>query len=302
MFPFIWALEISPTSTTSFSQQHHPTTEPQQLSNSPTTWLTPHSLQQAKVRVRVRVMLRPMASYFFASLQCGSFSDLYAMCAVWISGDTNNTRDQFLPLLGPVQVKSWRLLAFGIWSRGVWWIVSCVSKGRIVKVKVKLRPTVCRPVCLWIKHPSGATTKFLLLLDSCGFCWCGALSPTRGRVCCLQLLLALASAVILGSESRGTRNHILLPQIRDFHFRRLLRLAGLRWRYLTRSPHGMGPIASMALLITSRHRPRRKYSFSVAVQLLLSCTFAEPLPSNGSTCHNIKSLVLLGDVERRSLE
>jgi hypothetical protein len=31
----------------------------------------------------------------------------------------------------------------------------------------------------------------------------------------LQLLLALASAVILGSESRGTRDHILLSQIQD---------------------------------------------------------------------------------------
>jgi hypothetical protein len=44
----------------------------------------------------------------------------------------------------------------------------------------------------------------------------------------------VASAVILGSESSGTRDHILLSQIRDFPFRRLLRLAGLRWRY---SPH-----------------------------------------------------------------
>jgi hypothetical protein len=37
----------------------------------------------------------------------------------------------------------------------------------------------------------------------------------RGWVCRLQLLLVLASAVIFGSESRGTRDHILLSQIRD---------------------------------------------------------------------------------------
>jgi hypothetical protein len=37
----------------------------------------------------------------------------------------------------------------------------------------------------------------------------------RGWVCRLQLLLALASAVILRSESRGTHDHILLSQIRD---------------------------------------------------------------------------------------
>jgi hypothetical protein len=37
----------------------------------------------------------------------------------------------------------------------------------------------------------------------------------REWVCRLQLLLGLASAVILRSESRGTHDHILLSQIRD---------------------------------------------------------------------------------------
>jgi hypothetical protein len=37
----------------------------------------------------------------------------------------------------------------------------------------------------------------------------------RGWICHLQLLLDLASAVILGSESRWTHDHILLFQIRD---------------------------------------------------------------------------------------
>jgi hypothetical protein len=88
----------------------------------------------------------------------------------------------------------------------------------------------------------------------------------RGRVCRLQLLLALASAVILGFKSRGTHDHILLSQIRDpspltwrercpylhppgtgwpsytpgtdFPFRHLLRLAGIRWRYSNPPPHG----------------------------------------------------------------
>jgi hypothetical protein len=35
----------------------------------------------------------------------------------------------------------------------------------------------------------------------------------RGRICRLQKLLTLARAVILGSESRGTCDHILLPHI-----------------------------------------------------------------------------------------
>jgi hypothetical protein len=62
-------------------------------------------------------------------------------------------------------------------------------------------------------------------------------SLTRGWVCNLQLLLAFANEFILGSESRGTRD-IFYSQIRDFPFCRLLRLAGLRWKYSTRPPHG----------------------------------------------------------------
>jgi hypothetical protein len=46
-----------------------------------------------------------------------------------------------------------------------------------------------------------------------------------GRVCRLQLLLVLASAVILGSQSRGTHDPILLSQIRDFLIAASLSLA-----------------------------------------------------------------------------
>jgi hypothetical protein len=107
-----------------------------------------------------------------------------------------------------------------------------------LSLSLMLRQTINRPVCLGIKHPSGAYCQIFIIVRQLPVCWCGALSLTRGRVCHLELLLALASAVILGSESLGTHDHILLSQIRDFPFRRLLRLAGTRWTYSTSPPHG----------------------------------------------------------------
>jgi hypothetical protein len=96
---------------------------------------------------------------------------------------------------------------------------------------------VSQPVCLGTKHPFGAYNQILIIVWQLQLCWFGTPSLTR-RVCRLQLLLAFASAVIFGFESRRTRGHVLLSQIRDFPFRRLLWLAGSRWRYSTPPPHG----------------------------------------------------------------
>jgi hypothetical protein len=85
-------------------------------------------------------------------------------------------------------------------------------------------------------------------------CWCGALSLTRGWVCRLQLLLAFASAVIFGSESLGTHDHILISQIRDFSLHRLIRFAGLRWRYSTPPPRGSEMLASRSQLLNNLGR------------------------------------------------
>jgi hypothetical protein len=56
---------------------------------------------------------------------------------------------------------------------------------------------------------------FIFQLNTCGYSPYVTSSLTSGCVCHLQLLLVLTSAVIHRSESRGTHDHILLPQIRD---------------------------------------------------------------------------------------
>jgi hypothetical protein len=129
------------------------------------------------------------------------------------------------------------------------------------KVKVILRPTVCRPVCLGVKHPSGAYDQIFITVGQLQVYWCGVLSLTRERVCRLQLMLVLASAVILGSESRETRDHILLSQIRDSP-----NLEGQVPIFL--SPRNrvaqLYPQALGSLFVASARTTHRKYSSIVA--------------------------------------
>jgi hypothetical protein len=125
-----------------------------------------------------------------------------------------------------------------------------------------------RPVgqsVLKYEHPSEAYDRIFITVRHLRVCWYGVLSLTRGRVCRLQLLLALASAVIFGSESLGAFDHILLCHVRDFPCRHLPRLTGLRLHT------GCPSVAPQhVLLMTSLHGPYRTHRSTLLYPLLHS--------------------------------
>jgi hypothetical protein len=92
------------------------------------------------------------------------------------------------------------------------WITSCFSFTVTGFSGGSLRLTNCESeTYIRISTHLGLTIRFLLLSDSCGFVdmW-GALYDVKpDRACPLQLLLALATPVIFGIESRGTCDHIM---------------------------------------------------------------------------------------------
>jgi hypothetical protein len=78
-----------------------------------------------------------------------------------------------------------------------------------VTARVTLRRAVYRQLVLGDKPLETHDLYFSLQLNTCGYSPYVTSCLTRGWVSCLQLLLTLASAVILRSESRGTHDHIL---------------------------------------------------------------------------------------------
>jgi hypothetical protein len=138
----------------------------------------------------------------------------------------------------------------------------------IVKVKIRLRPTVSRPVYFGVKPPSWTQDQsFVTVTTVAGLLMCGALFDDR-----TGLLFITAAGLrqrsrsqirvphdswpyFTASDSRllqpggpGSRIYIhqeqggpVISPGTGFPYRRLLRLAGPRCRYSNPSPHGDSP-------------------------------------------------------------
>jgi hypothetical protein len=137
------------------------------------------------------------------------------------------------------------------------------------KFEVKLRPTVSRPVCLGVRHPSGTRDQFFFLLGiffrQLRVCFVApTLTRRRGLYFTVQLLPGFTRAITLGSKYRRTHGHIIVSHLRlphpggpgpciyipqeqgglvinpgtGFQFCSLLRPARHGWRYSNPPPHG----------------------------------------------------------------
>jgi hypothetical protein len=88
----------------------------------------------------------------------------------------------------------WRSL--NLPPRGCWLIMQA-------KVKVTLQLTISQS---WCRAPCGAHDQIFITAWQLRACFCGAPTLTRGWVWLLYMIMSLASAIFLGSESLGTKN------------------------------------------------------------------------------------------------
>jgi hypothetical protein len=135
---------------------------------------------------------------------------------------------------------------------------------RRLSLRLMLRPTISRPVYLWINHPSGTYDQIYYCQIVAGLLMWDALSDER---------TGLSFSIVAGPRQRS-HSQVQVPwdsrplsQIRDFSFRRLLRLAGLRWRYSILPPHEW---ITTLLYVTSRRPEYRSPSQTVPL-LFIRC-------------------------------
>jgi hypothetical protein len=171
------------------------------------------------------------------------------------------------------------------------------NNSHVLRVRVTLRLSVYRQSVRLGDMPLETHDQyFFFQLNNSGHSPYVTSSLTRGWVCRLQLLLALASAVILRSESRGTHDHILLSRGLRIYIPQGTRRPNYtpsHWVPFSSSPTtrratvGVFDPASIRatptqlthlliqtfLLVTSWHKPHRKHRLLTMPLLLQRCVY-----------------------------
>jgi hypothetical protein len=102
--------------------------------------------------------------------------------AVTLRSESLGTHDHIL--LSP---PTWRVRSPYLYPPGTGWPGYTLPPGSslllliwiVLSLSLILRPTVSRPVCLGIKHPSGAYDQIFITLRQLRVCWYGTLSDER---------------------------------------------------------------------------------------------------------------------------
>jgi hypothetical protein len=126
---------------------------------------------------------------------------------------------------------------------------------------------VCNKTPTWDIRPN-----FYYCQTVAGLLVCGALSEERTDLS-FTISAGARQRCNFRVEFRGTCDHILLSQIPGYTFRRLLRLAGLRWRYSIAPPHGITPSHLSwpgVLVVYPMGGPPQKTPFLTILVLLLA--------------------------------